>query len=316
MSLRTPLFKSPSFPPQKMTKANHGKNPKKNHCKFVSLAAMNLPLFERKTVSFGLYGLFISGASFIAAIIAALVFFSQLKEMSKQTDLLDITAEQARTDAKNSAVATAKQLGDIQAQITIAQTGTSALQGQLNEARRMADAASQQLRITDRPWVGVSGQLLIKGSIHDNAAATNFVYNLANDGKSVALGVSDGVWVAGGVANGFKLMDSDHCEQIAKSQRQAIALWRRWKKNGGPEPGRCDSKDGDINPPRNYPFRSGRTAARGARCTREGYLRTGLHYLLRPTRKCAFDSEDGLLDERVPEAERRALDCKQGNYAY
>jgi hypothetical protein len=68
-----------------------------------------LTSFERKTVSFGWYGLLIAGASFIAALIAALVFFSQLKEMSKQTDLLGITAEQARTDAKNSAVATAKQ---------------------------------------------------------------------------------------------------------------------------------------------------------------------------------------------------------------
>ena len=110
----------------------------------------------------------------------------------------------------------------------------------------MADAASQQLRITDRPWVGVGGQLSIKGSIHDNAAATNFVYNLVNDGKSVALGVSDGVWVAGGAANGDKLMDSDHCEQMAKSQRQAIALWRQWEKSGGSEPGGVTPKTGSV----------------------------------------------------------------------
>lgn len=280
------------------------------------ISGNELTSFERKTVSFGLYGLFISGASFIAAIIAALVFFSQLKEMSKQTDLLDITAEQARTDAKNSAVATAKQLGDIQAQITIAQTGTSALQGQLNEARRMADAASQQLRITDRPWVGVSGQLLIKGSIHDNAAATNFVYNLANDGKSVALGVSDGVWVAGGVANGFKLMDSDHCEQIAKSQRQAIALWRRWKKNGGPEPGGVTPKTGTLILP-------GTTLSvqdapqQGAPDVREKDI-----YVLVCT--TYFDQLGNVhltqnmycLTSEFPKLSDVPLYCKQGNYAY
>ena len=275
-----------------------------------------LTSFERKTVGFNRYGLLISGASFIAALVAAWVFFGQLKETSKQTDLLDITAEQARTDAKNSALATARQLAAVQAQITVAQTGTAAFEGQLKEARRMTDLASEQLRITDRPWVGVWGQLSIIGSIHDNAAATNFVYNLANNGKSVALGVSDGVWVAGGAANGYKLMDSDHCEQMAKSQRQAIALWEQWKKTGGTEPGGVTPKTGALILPGAIGYIQ--TAPQeGAPAVHEDDI-----YVLVCT--TYFDQLDNVhltqnmycLTSQFPKLSDTPIYCAKGNYAY
>jgi hypothetical protein len=92
--------------------------------------------FERRPVKLGVFGLFISTLSFIAASIAAYFVFQQFKEMADQTELLSRSAEQARKDSKESGAATARQL--------------SLLQGQLAQQ-------VDSMRLDQRAWVSVTG---------------------------------------------------------------------------------------------------------------------------------------------------------------
>lgn len=114
-----------------------------------------LSKFEEKTVRFGRWGIFITTLSLIAASCAAIFVYQQVQEMRGQTDLLGTAAHQARVDANDSAKTSAEQLRALQSQITVAQSGTKALEGQLFEARRSADIAARQLELTNRPWIKI-----------------------------------------------------------------------------------------------------------------------------------------------------------------
>jgi hypothetical protein len=68
-----------------------------------------LSSFERKTVIFARWSLGIATLSLVIAVCVGVFVFNQFKEMAAQTDLLSWSAKQARVEAKNSDIATAKQ---------------------------------------------------------------------------------------------------------------------------------------------------------------------------------------------------------------
>ena len=136
--------------------ARSGKIPKeKKPFRIEVVKNEELSSLETKTVIYAKVGLLISLLALIAAGAAAYFVFQQFKEMADQTDLLNRGARQARVDSAASSAATTKQLAGLQAQITTAQAGTKALQGQFIEVRRSADIAARQLELTDRPWIKV-----------------------------------------------------------------------------------------------------------------------------------------------------------------
>lgn len=77
-----------------------------------------LTAFERKTLFWGRLGFALTFGSLLAASVAVYFAFQQAKEMASQTALLVIAQRQAQTDAKDSSVAVAKQLGALQEQMT------------------------------------------------------------------------------------------------------------------------------------------------------------------------------------------------------
>lgn len=91
-----------------------------------------LSAFERKTARFGFWGLLIAGCSLFAASVAAYFVYRQLEELDLQNAIASTVAEDARIGSMESETTTAKQLHALQAQITAAQNGSKALQGQLN----------------------------------------------------------------------------------------------------------------------------------------------------------------------------------------
>ena len=113
--------------------------------------------FERKTIRYGGAGVFVAFLALLAASVTGFFIYHQFEEMNAQTGLMNRAAVQARLDAKDSALTTAQQLAALQAQITTAQNGTKALQGQLKEARRSADIAARQLELTNRAWIKIEG---------------------------------------------------------------------------------------------------------------------------------------------------------------
>jgi hypothetical protein len=101
--------------------------------------------FERKSIRYGGVGILVAFLALLAASVTGFFIYHQFEEMNAQTGLMNRAAVQARLEAKDSAINTAKQLGALQAQITTAQNGTKALQGQLREARRSADTRHANL---------------------------------------------------------------------------------------------------------------------------------------------------------------------------
>lgn len=98
-----------------------------------------LSRFEKKTVTFGRWGLIVAGLSFVAACTAAYFVYEQFAEMNLQTGILSATAERARVDSNESGNATARQLAALQAQVIAARD-------QLVQGRRA-------LELDQRPWL-------------------------------------------------------------------------------------------------------------------------------------------------------------------
>jgi hypothetical protein len=120
----------PSSPPNDASRRDAKKPKEPLQIRIVEDDELNS--FEKKTIRFGTAGIVVAGLSLIAACLAAFFIFQQFKEMAAQTDLSSRSAKQARVDAKDSGIATAKQL--------------AILQGQLTQQR---DA----LQIDQRPWL-------------------------------------------------------------------------------------------------------------------------------------------------------------------
>jgi hypothetical protein len=173
-----------------------------------------------------------------------------MQESGRQTDKLisaaNINACAAKKNAKaaESFASTASEINKgISRAVDKLSLQAKSMEKSAGAAVQTAQSTKNQLEKGERPWVGVNGQLKVLGSIHADASKVNFYYSLTNVGKSVALGVSSAIWVDGGIP-GFNLMHSNHCEQMANSTRQSIALWRRWLKHGGPQPGGVTPKTG------------------------------------------------------------------------
>jgi hypothetical protein len=78
----------------------------------------DLNAFESKTVKYARLGVGLSVLSLVAAIAAAIVFYLQFREMSKQTGILNTSAQQAKADSKAAGTATATQLRIMQDELT------------------------------------------------------------------------------------------------------------------------------------------------------------------------------------------------------
>ncbi|MDE3185950.1 MAG: hypothetical protein KGM96_00320 [Acidobacteriota bacterium] len=141
-----------------------------------------LTRFEKKTVRFGYWGVVIASCSLIAACVAAWMVFQQFKEMATQSDLLSRAAEQARKDSNENAKVVAKQLSGLQAQITAAQQGARALQGQLAESRSVVESQRADISVSpysvDHPMTFASPQQM---SFAFTIALTNNGAFAAND---------------------------------------------------------------------------------------------------------------------------------------
>ena len=123
---------------------------------------------------------------FLAAITAT-IFWGQFKEMISQTDMLSISARQARRDSENGDLRAQQQISELQRQATAAQDGVriaakesaqnavrierqlKLLQSQAEANRDQADAAlksaiaiQKQTEISERPWLSVNLKLSIK----------------------------------------------------------------------------------------------------------------------------------------------------------
>jgi hypothetical protein len=193
----------------------------------------------------------------------------QLTEMegsSSQTSQLIVNASHQASDTHTLAVAAGKQadaakvqseqteaqvekmtesLSKTDALITQATTQAKATNDLVEQAKHQTDLLKTQLEISNRPWVGIEGRLQVVGSIHTDPAHVNFIFDLKNVGKSVALGVGTGIWV-GTEDEGFKLMESNHCEEQAVAERHVIELARQYEKHMGPKPSGFTEKTGSI----------------------------------------------------------------------
>jgi hypothetical protein len=178
--------------------------------------------------------------------------------------------------------------------------------------------AEQSLESSARPWVGIDGSsFTVIGDIHANPSAVNFSCNLKNGGSSVALGISPAIWVGAGDA-GFKLMTSDHCEQIAGTQRQAIKLEQDWLRSGrkGPKPGGVTPETGSILLPNTG--QSFQTAPQDGAPTQPSENVYALFCII------YFDEFNVVhvtqtvfcFTNRFPKFNDKPLICGQGNYAY
>jgi hypothetical protein len=135
-------------------------NPKQEHAYCQSDGSVHpLNKFEKRTILFGWLGLGIGFFSLLIACIAGFLIYHQWWEMNSQTDYMNRAAIQARRDSAASSEAITKQLAALQDQITAAQNGTKALQGQMTEARRSRELTESQWEAQQRPWVGLSGNV-------------------------------------------------------------------------------------------------------------------------------------------------------------
>jgi hypothetical protein len=91
-----------------------------------------LNTFERRTVFFGIIGIFLATLSMVAAIAAGIFIYQQFKEMEYANTLSGISARRTRYDSDKASIATTKQL--------------AILQGQLTQQ-------TKALRMDERPWL-------------------------------------------------------------------------------------------------------------------------------------------------------------------
>jgi hypothetical protein len=78
----------------------------------------DLSSFESKTIKYAKWGVLIAGLSLAAAIAAAIVFYFQFKEMSKQTGILAESLTKQKEDSAAAAITTGQQLKLLQSQLT------------------------------------------------------------------------------------------------------------------------------------------------------------------------------------------------------
>ena len=138
-----------------------------------------LSSFERKTVTFGKWGITIAAVSLIAACIAAFAVYQQFKEAASQTDLLQIAAKQARRDSAAAGIRGQQEIAVLQAQATAAKNSVEAIQ--------------RQMRIDQRSWVKfemggetVEGKPEIKAMIVAVGQTPSAKIKFVNVGKGAA----------------------------------------------------------------------------------------------------------------------------------
>jgi hypothetical protein len=142
--------------------------------------------FEARTLRYARWGFGVAIVTLVLALGTGAVFFGQFSEMANQTDLLGRAARQARTDAKDAGIATAKQL-------VIAQE-------QANAAKDSVKAIQTQMRIMSRPWVNAESFEIKKMvlppnggfSIYGDLTMKNTGASIANNGWTMMVAVGNG----------------------------------------------------------------------------------------------------------------------------
>jgi hypothetical protein len=90
-----------------------------------------LGVFERRTLFFARCGFYVGICTLLVIVATAVVFWDQFREMAAQTNILAISARQARRDSAESSIASQKQLGIAQQQANASQDSVKALQEQV-----------------------------------------------------------------------------------------------------------------------------------------------------------------------------------------
>jgi hypothetical protein len=144
--------------------------------------------FERVSLRWTRFNVIFVAATFVAIIITAVVFYLQFLEMAGQTDIIGISARQARRDSAESSLSTEKQLAALLKQI-------EAAKAQAKAAQDSAVAIKQQTETGARPWLELSEIVLTSGiTINMNGEANSQVHVVAkNIGKTPAREVS--LWI-------------------------------------------------------------------------------------------------------------------------
>lgn len=130
--------------------------------------------FERKIALIGIG---------LAAITAAL-FYVQLNEMTKQTQILATQSESANAGAMMDEMNTRKQLA-------IAQQQVEAAGRQANAAQHSVKAIQNEMEVSERPWIAISDAKIASPISIDREghASTNLNFNISNTGKTPAIGI-------------------------------------------------------------------------------------------------------------------------------
>jgi hypothetical protein len=92
--------------------------------------------FERLTLRWSRINVIVLAATLIAIVGTGIVFWDQFQEMAAQSNLLGISARQARRDSAESAIKTQKQLSIAELQAKAAQDSVNAIQSQMRQDQR------------------------------------------------------------------------------------------------------------------------------------------------------------------------------------
>ena len=128
-----------------------------------------LGVFEHSTLRYARWGFIVAVATLIVVVGTAIVFWDQFREMNSQTDILAISARQARRDSAEASITTQKQLD-------IAREQAAALENQVGTLR--SNFTKEQ-----RPIVVAA---IVKPYLQAQTRITANIF-WGNYGKSVAL---------------------------------------------------------------------------------------------------------------------------------
>lgn len=126
--------------------------------------------FERRTILLGRAGFWVAVITIGLGVVTAVIFWNQFREMAGQTDMLSISAKQARRDSAES---------DLRAQQQIA-----ALQAQVNATQESIKAIRRQFRQDQRAWITVD-PISMPTSFGVNNTVTSTI-TVTNIGKTMA----------------------------------------------------------------------------------------------------------------------------------
>jgi len=141
-----------------------------------------LGVFEKSTLRYARWDFIVAVVTLIFVVLTALVFWDQFREMSSQTDILAISARQARRDSAESSISTQKQLA-------ISRQQADSASKQARAALQSAQTIQDEMELSERPWVSVSNAAIASPVTIDitGKIGTRVRLHIVNLGKTPAV---------------------------------------------------------------------------------------------------------------------------------